>query len=633
MFINFRQGIVRHQESPSFLSLSGGNVNLNASTDPTIITFAHGNSDYLFTENVSISAAWAGPFIIGSDYWLYWDIDTITGLRSFGYTDVDPFSPANGYGSTLPSSPSTNQHFFLTTERKMKVYSGGRWSDVIRVFAGKLANGAILEPFTVGSQIGSTQQLNVGAILFDDAGNAVKRFDRFGRGEFLTTESNLNAQSNELNNFKLETLQVDGKAIEPLPKYHAVSWKGPKQLGIASYSSPNYPCVGIAIEDIVANEVGKFITHGFVTNTDSWNWSEAPNTPIWVGLSGEITTSVPQTISLQRVGHIVSPDTVFIEISEIMLLEPVPVSVTPTVTPTPTPTPTGTPTPTVTPTVSVTPTETVTPTPTVTPTITPTETVTPTPTVTVTPSETPAVSVTPTPTVTPTPSTSPSYEDIILGDSPTHYWRMNELVGGTTVNDEVGTNDLTVASSTIPATISGVLGLAGAAVISHDDDYSETRGFELTDPIVVTTTTAYSVEAWVYGKTTTWTEWYGTILGGPASAGFEFNADPGTPGEITIYFSGSISGEQDTMPSDQWNHLVYVCHGDNTATVYLNGASLFTVANLGTTAGNISYEYVGNDGAFEDLDGYLDEVAYYNYELTAGDVLAHYNAGNGLFEE
>lgn len=323
MLTNIRQGIVRKQESPPFLSFSSGTVSINASTDSTVIAFAHGNSDYLYSEDNSIVGAWTGPFSNGTDYWLYWDINLFTGVRTFGSTTIDPFTPDDGYGNTLPQNPVTNQHFFHILTKKMMVWSGSRWEEVVRVFAAKLANGSSLEIMDEGSQVGLTRVANTGFILFDDAGNPVKRFDRFGKGEFLTTESYLNSSNVLLNSFKLETLQIDGKALEPIPKFYCVSWKGPKQLGLASSENPDFPCVGIAIEDIVSNEIGKFVTHGLITNPDDWNWTEAPNTLIWVGSNGEITTQVPQKTSMQRIGHIVSADTVLISLTDLTLIEPI----------------------------------------------------------------------------------------------------------------------------------------------------------------------------------------------------------------------------------------------------------------------------------------------------------------------
>ena len=67
MLIEFQQGIYRQQDTRPFLTLTDKGVDLNVDDVPTIITFAHGKSNYLFTEDKSISSAWKGPFPKHSD--------------------------------------------------------------------------------------------------------------------------------------------------------------------------------------------------------------------------------------------------------------------------------------------------------------------------------------------------------------------------------------------------------------------------------------------------------------------------------------------------------------------------------------------------------------------------------------
>lgn len=421
MIITFRQGIVSTQSTPDFLTYVNGKVNINADTDPTIVTFAFGNSDYLFTEAESIVGAW-NSIPLNVDSWLYWDIDTFTGLRTFGVTTTNPFL-SNGYGRTLPLSPSNDQHFFDTSVNKMKVYSGTKWNEKIRVFAAKILGGAVLQQINIGSQVGLNQIRTAGHLLFDSNGNAIKSADRLGRGNFITTETYLNSQEDKNNSYKLESLQNLGKAIEPLPKFYCICWKGPQQLGVASSLDIDNKCIGIASRDIALNETSVFITDGFITNYNNWNFTEPPGTSIWVGVRGEITTDVPKMWSMQEIGHIVSPDTVFIDLQPQILIDPLPLP-TPTPTVTPTQTVTSTASPTITPTLTTTntilPTPTPTPTPTVTisnsPTITPTPTqqatltVTPTLTTTVSPTITPTLTntITPLETLTPTPTITAS---------------------------------------------------------------------------------------------------------------------------------------------------------------------------------------------------------------------------------
>ena len=97
MRINFRQGIVSHQAG-GFLTLNpSDNVNLLADNAPVTVTIAQANAqtgprgvDYLHSENNTVNDAWVGPFVSGTDYWLYWDFDTRTFERTFGFTTLEP---------------------------------------------------------------------------------------------------------------------------------------------------------------------------------------------------------------------------------------------------------------------------------------------------------------------------------------------------------------------------------------------------------------------------------------------------------------------------------------------------------------------------------------------------------------
>lgn len=318
MKIGFRQGIVRHQtdigNNPTYLQYSGGTVNIIVSPDPTVIAFAHGfNDDYIFEESQTVIGAWIGPFTPGTDYWLYWDIDIFTGLRTYGHTTVEPID-----GSVEPTK-LTDQHWFDITTSTFKVVVTGRWQEKVRCFAGKLDGGGFLVPYTFGTQVGFTNTVLAGYLLFDDNGKPVKRFNRQGRGKFLTTESAFSSQLANLANFKLEATQLDAKAIETIPKYSVVAYADVGEIGLASYLTPELPSVGVVTEDMTTGEVRTFIAAGFVTNS-AWNWTDAPGQRLFVGTDGVITTTVSQTSAIQQIGKVVSPDTIFVDIKPVIVL-------------------------------------------------------------------------------------------------------------------------------------------------------------------------------------------------------------------------------------------------------------------------------------------------------------------------
>lgn len=319
MKLDFRQGIVKHQTdtfgNPSYLSLSGSTVSLVVSPTATLLTFAHGPSNYLFTESQSVNNAWSGPFTVGADYWLYWDIDLLTGIRTFGHTLLSPINQG-----IAPVAPLIDQHWFDTTRATMFVWSGSRWIEKIRIFAGKLENGSVLHPNSVGSTGGlANTPSSAGFILYDDESNPVKRFHRLGKGHFLTTESPINSQFARAANFKLEAALFEAEVMESIPKYSTVSLTGPRQISLAS-STDVMEAVGIAMEDLNTGEVSTFIRGGLITEENNWNWTEPAGTPVFVGPTGALTTAVPQSFSMQRAGTIVSPTQIFVNLEEMIIL-------------------------------------------------------------------------------------------------------------------------------------------------------------------------------------------------------------------------------------------------------------------------------------------------------------------------
>lgn len=166
MLLNFRQGLVRHQ-IPTFFNITFPTVDLIVDDTNLVVAFAAGAKDYLHTEQESVPHAW-GPTTLGRDQWLYWDINTRTGKRTFGITLVQPIT-----SPIAPTSVATDQHWFDTSTNTMNVWGGHGWIKRIRTFAFKLANGRVpvsMGPTPnsfIGTQIGNTTPTYAGHILFD----------------------------------------------------------------------------------------------------------------------------------------------------------------------------------------------------------------------------------------------------------------------------------------------------------------------------------------------------------------------------------------------------------------------------------------------------------------------------------
>ena len=316
--LTFRHGLVRYQtdtaSTPTFLQTSGGGqwIDINVSPDPTVFTIAHYAQDYLFVESVSVPQAW-GPFSTGTDYWLYWDIDFITGELTRNYTNLQPV-----YQATPPPT-AVDQHWFDLSEKVMKVWSGSSWGEKLRVFAGFYQNGSVLTPNTIGSQIGiSNVTAFAGFPLMDDDDKPVQKFRRNRKGEFVHTETPLASQWARVANFRVESAIVQGEAIENIPIHYAVSYRGPNKIGLAKQMEYDFPAIGIAAEDMFTSEVRSFVTKGYVQDS-LWNWTQPAGTLLFVGPSGELTDVVPQQWSIQQIATVVDNKTIFVDTQEIII--------------------------------------------------------------------------------------------------------------------------------------------------------------------------------------------------------------------------------------------------------------------------------------------------------------------------
>ena len=320
---------------------------------------SHGPANYLVEESSTISNAWVGPFSDTGSYWLYWDINTATGLRTFGFTEVSP-----DFGPTLPSTPDIDQHFFDTSDNYMKVWDGYFWIQRIRVFAGSLISN-ILRQFGNGSQVDIYGNFITGPIRFVyNSSPVVVELD--DGNFFFEIESGDRLQDvGDVDNFILGRLDISAVAAVDIEKNIAVVYDDTGRVIPASYTFIDKEIVGITSESMLAGERKVIITSGFIEDKVNFSFVAPQLYKLYIDGVGRITTDVPPTSSIQSIGHISGVNSMYVKIQPQIIIFG------------------ATPTPTLTPASSVTPTVTFTPTPsvtvTVTPSITPAQTVTPTP--------------------------------------------------------------------------------------------------------------------------------------------------------------------------------------------------------------------------------------------------------------
>ena len=318
MRINFRQGIISYPVSGSaqaFLVKTGNYVTLQASSRPVEVAFAHKDTDYLLTESADMPNAW-GPLPANTDCWLYWDIDRLTGVRTFGYTTVEP-----DYDDQIIAG-TDGMHWFNSTDNVMNAYFAGAYHEVVRVFAAKVNNstfsglgvGFPSRPFA-GSQVGDyTPNVTVGHIIADSTGSPIRR----NNGTFFTTESDFFVNGSPINPIRLEATIVNGAAQEMMAKFQVVKFSDFGELHLAGYNDIQTTTIAMLMEDLSWFDVGNVCIQGLITNPD-WDWTVV-GAPLWVSEGGVLTETDPHVAnalvyptSKPAVARVVTPTSIIFD--------------------------------------------------------------------------------------------------------------------------------------------------------------------------------------------------------------------------------------------------------------------------------------------------------------------------------
>jgi hypothetical protein len=240
------------------------------------------------------------------------------------------------------------------------------------------------------------------------------------------------------------------------------------------------------------------------------------------------------------------------------------------------------------------------------------------------------------------------YRDIVLADSPAAYWRMDEPAGSPYVTDDSGHGQPAIVQGTVFFDQIGAL---------HDSPNTSVElagaGYFLT-PLYQIAVSEYSLEAWVNTFAT-----IAPILQDRGyndvnkTASVSVTLSVGQPeladGAVHCSADGdniSVGGRTQLLVNDgRWHHVVCVFSGVAGQTVtpsqfkiYVDGISQpLTVINngarpvaplTGSNGTTIGIHPIWQQGfGMPNYAGLLDEVAVYRYALSAGQVRAHYAAG------
>ena len=228
------------------------------------------------------------------------------------------------------------------------------------------------------------------------------------------------------------------------------------------------------------------------------------------------------------------------------------------------------------------------------------------------------------------------YGQAVYGDGPAAYWPLNDN-GGTTAADRSGNNDTAnyLGGGFTYGVPSPVETADGQGVMLNGSTTQIVASQPVNDP------TAYSEELWF--KTTTTTGGLLTGLGTTASGTTSVNRDRVVymANNGRIYF-GVYPGSAVTITSPGsyndglWHHVV-ATQGPDGMHLYVDGQQV--AANATTTGAQnyLGYWRIGADNLVgwpgrptsNYFAGPVSDAAFYNSELTASQVLAHFQSGGG----
>ena len=294
MIVNFRQGIVQYPQSggvQKFLIPTGNYVSVSTTNGVTDISFAHKTTNYLVTESANVVNAW-GPLPTTGIVWLYWDINTLTAAKTYGFTSVQPIVQA------VAPTPAEDLHWFDTSTNVMRVYNGTRWQEKIRVFAAMYNIGtsqfisvsalSTQQRFD-GTQIGNNNKSNTGRIIVDNTARPITNQSN----EFFTTEDDFFVNGSPINTIRLEANILTATPVENVAGYQIVRFSEFDSVELASYHNLQTSAIAIAMQDVNKGEVGAFVVQGIITNP-SWNWTTVGKA-LWVLEEGILVDYDPHT--------------------------------------------------------------------------------------------------------------------------------------------------------------------------------------------------------------------------------------------------------------------------------------------------------------------------------------------------
>ncbi len=233
-----------------------------------------------------------------------------------------------------------------------------------------------------------------------------------------------------------------------------------------------------------------------------------------------------------------------------------------------------------------------------------------------------------------------AYAAAVLADNPAAFWRLGETSGAVAF-DYVGDHH--------GQYVNAVLGQPGYSLLDPDKAAafgpgynSYVAGIPGIDFATSSITASFSVEAWVKcpagqsGNPDLPSNDVGIVSKGEGGGGEQFSLDLGSAGSYRFMVrgvDGNVQLANSSYPPDNtWQHVVGVCdEPGGQLHLYVNGSQQAvgptSIGILATPHPVTIGSRQSGSGAYDlNLNGVIDEVAIYNYALSASQVTAHFNA-------
>lgn len=224
-----------------------------------------------------------------------------------------------------------------------------------------------------------------------------------------------------------------------------------------------------------------------------------------------------------------------------------------------------------------------------------------------------------------------SYSDLIIDDGAFAYWRLDETAG-TTANDEMGNHNGTYINSP-------TLGQPPAIQDGTSVDFVRASANRIQVPYHANLqlTTVMTLEVWVKRNAFSQGYTFGEGIINSGIGGYNFRFTPNGSPQLERHGVGNIVLANSQLNDTNWHHIVVTRNGSyTTAKIYIDGVEVaVTRADRTPVAPTADIAIAStNDSSTgwspaHALDGHVDEVAIYDYALTAAQVEYHYDVGVG----